>query len=43
MVETIVGCKWSLHVLACVRNGIVRPGAMEKAAPPAGEGRAARP
>ncbi len=33
MVESIVGCKWSLHVLACVRNGINRPGAMEKAAP----------
>ena len=28
MVESIVGCKWSLHVLSQVRNGINRPGAM---------------
>jgi DNA-binding HxlR family transcriptional regulator len=33
MVESVIGCKWSLHVLACVRKGIVRPGAMERAAP----------
>lgn len=33
MVESVIGCKWSLHVLVCVRNGINRPGAMEKAAP----------
>lgn len=32
MVESIVGCKWSLHVLACVRKGINRPGAIERSA-----------
>lgn len=28
MVESIVGCKWSMHVLAQVRAGVNRPGAM---------------
>jgi len=32
MVESIVGCKWSLHVLSCVRRGINRPGAIERSA-----------
>lgn len=31
MVENIVGCKWSLRVLALVRAGVNRPGAMEHA------------
>jgi DNA-binding HxlR family transcriptional regulator len=31
MVEDIVGCKWSLTVLALVRRGVNRPGAMEHA------------
>lgn len=31
MVEDIVGCKWSLAVLALVRSGVRRPGAMEHA------------
>jgi DNA-binding HxlR family transcriptional regulator len=31
MVEDIVGCKWSLTVLALVRDGVRRPGAMEHA------------
>jgi DNA-binding HxlR family transcriptional regulator len=31
MVENIVGCKWSLRVLALVREGVHRPGAMEHA------------
>lgn len=31
MVENIVGCKWSLRVLALVREGVSRPGAMEHA------------
>lgn len=26
MVENIVGCKWSLHVLAQIRKGVNRPG-----------------
>ncbi len=29
MVETIVGCKWSLTVVDLVKHGIRRPGAME--------------
>jgi DNA-binding HxlR family transcriptional regulator len=33
MVEDIVGCKWSLAVLAQIRQGVVRPGAMEHALP----------
>jgi DNA-binding HxlR family transcriptional regulator len=31
MVEDIIGCKWSLTVLALVRGGTHRPGAMEHA------------
>jgi DNA-binding HxlR family transcriptional regulator len=31
MVEDIVGCKWSLSVLKLVRDGICRPGAMQRA------------
>lgn len=30
MVEDIVGCKWSLSVLAAVREGIHRPGAIQR-------------
>jgi DNA-binding HxlR family transcriptional regulator len=30
MVEDIIGCKWSLHVLHLVRHGVNRPGAMQK-------------
>jgi DNA-binding HxlR family transcriptional regulator len=30
MVEDIVGCKWSLAVLGAVRDGVRRPGAMER-------------
>lgn len=30
MVETVVGCKWSLTVVDLVRRGIRRPGAMER-------------
>lgn len=33
MVESIVGCKWSLVVLQMVRDGVNRPGAMERAVP----------
>jgi DNA-binding HxlR family transcriptional regulator len=28
MVESIVGCKWSVHVLEQVRRGVNRPGAL---------------
>jgi DNA-binding HxlR family transcriptional regulator len=31
MVESIVGCKWSMTVLSLVRAGVRRPGAMEHA------------
>jgi len=31
MVESIVGCKWSLLVLDQVRRGVNRPGAMTRA------------
>jgi DNA-binding HxlR family transcriptional regulator len=30
MVEDIVGCKWSLSVLKLVRDGVRRPGAMQR-------------
>lgn len=32
MVESIVGCKWSLHVLGEIRRGVRRPGALERSA-----------
>lgn len=32
MVESIVGCKWSLHVLDQIRRGVTRPGAMARSA-----------
>lgn len=28
MVESIIGCKWSLQVLSLIRQGVCRPGAM---------------
>lgn len=31
MVEDLVGCKWSLSVLRLVREGVNRPGAMQRA------------
>jgi DNA-binding HxlR family transcriptional regulator len=31
IVEDILGCKWTLSVLRLVRQGVVRPGAMERA------------
>ena len=30
MVESIIGCKWSLSVLHLLRNGINRPGEMQR-------------
>jgi DNA-binding HxlR family transcriptional regulator len=33
MLEDVLGCKWSLTVLALVRSGVCRPGAMEHAVP----------
>lgn len=33
MVESIIGCKWSLHVLAQIRRGVNRPGVLARSAP----------
>jgi DNA-binding HxlR family transcriptional regulator len=33
IMEDMIGCKWSLSVLAAVRAGTLRPGAMEQAIP----------
>src|SRR3982750_563351 len=33
MVEDIIGCKWSLTVLALVADGVQRPGAMQRRVP----------
>src|SRR5687768_11246226 len=33
IVEDIVGCKWSLAVLGCIRAGTTRPGAIRRALP----------
>lgn len=33
MVESIVGCKWSIHVLEQIRQGVSRPGALARSAP----------
>jgi len=30
MVEDVIGCKWSLSVLELIRQGVNRPGAMER-------------
>src|SRR5690606_28083852 len=30
MVEDIIGCKWSLSVLALIARGVARPGAMRR-------------
>lgn len=32
-VESVVGCKWSLQVLGCIRRGVARPGALVRACP----------
>ena len=31
MVESIIGCKWSITVIGLIRDGVSRPGAMERA------------
>ena len=33
MVETIVGCKWSIDLLRLIADGCTRPGAMLRACP----------
>lgn len=32
IVEDVVGCKWTLHVLAQIRGGVNRPGALVRTA-----------
>jgi len=32
MLESIVGCKWSMHVLLQIRKGVSRPGALTRTA-----------
>lgn len=31
IVEAVFGCKWSLRILGLIRQGICRPGAIERA------------
>ncbi len=33
MIESIIGCKWSLHVLDQIRRGVNRPGVLARSAP----------
>jgi DNA-binding HxlR family transcriptional regulator len=33
MVEDVIGCKWTLHVLAQIRAGVNRPGAIVRSHP----------
>jgi len=33
MVESVLGCKWSLSVLQAIRDGAQRPGELERACP----------
>lgn len=33
MLERILGCKWSLHLLMLIRSGVCRPGAMTRSLP----------
>lgn len=33
MIESIIGCKWSVHVLSRIRAGVNRPGAIERSTP----------
>jgi len=30
MVESIVGCKWSMRVLTAIREGVLRPGELQR-------------
>jgi DNA-binding HxlR family transcriptional regulator len=30
IIEEIIGCKWSLHILAKIRTGVCRPGALTR-------------
>jgi DNA-binding HxlR family transcriptional regulator len=30
VIEDVVGCKWTLHILGQIRQGVVRPGAMQR-------------
>jgi DNA-binding HxlR family transcriptional regulator len=30
VIEDVVGCKWTLHILGHIRRGVVRPGALQR-------------
>jgi DNA-binding HxlR family transcriptional regulator len=30
VIEDVVGCKWTLHILGQIRQGVVRPGALQR-------------
>lgn len=30
IIEDVVGCKWTLHILGQIRHGVVRPGALQR-------------
>ena len=33
IIEDVVGCKWTLHILGRIRHGVVRPGALQRSVP----------
>jgi DNA-binding HxlR family transcriptional regulator len=33
VIEDVVGCKWTLHILGRIRQGVVRPGALQRSVP----------
>ena len=32
ILEKCIGCKWTMHVLTCIRSGVHRPGQLERTA-----------
>ncbi len=32
ILENILGCKWSLHILGVIRRGVIRPGKLKRTA-----------
>ena len=33
VIEDILGCKWTLHILGQIRHGVIRPGALQRNVP----------
>jgi DNA-binding HxlR family transcriptional regulator len=33
VIEDVVGCKWTLHILGQIRQGVMRPGALQRSVP----------